>query len=544
MADNLDNNEIERRKKLFDDYIKSPEYQEKLISRLKVNDACLKSSEAKGLSWNLCARPDNPAEGCIFFIENFGWTFDPRPQANPNHLPFILFEYQKEAIRAMIDHIDNGKDLLFEKSRDMGASWLIFCYVPLWYWLFRDGTNFLIGSYKESLVDNRTRDSLFGMIDYAIQNMPKWLLPKGFKFDKHRNQMKLINPVNFNQITGDTMNPEFGRGSRKTAVLFDELGFWEYAKEAFETTSDVTACRIANSTPHGYNYFAMLRGSGIDVHTMHWRKHPLKDEKWYEFEKQRRTPEEVAQELDISYTKSLEGRVYPEWDDLRVERGLFPYDNDLPLYVGWDFGRSDDTAIIWAQKTRENKLRIVDTYKNNGKHIEFYIPFITGMISMELYGKYNYLPHELKMIEEHRNWKPAMHFGDPAGRFITQASDYSVIDYLTKNGIIVNFKDEWKTFQKRKAATKLQILAGIELNKTSRSEYFDMCITQSAYPRIRRDGQYETKTVDPVHNWTSHYRSSLEYLCLGLSDFNIKRERPYDKIKPKPSFNRRRTIGY
>jgi hypothetical protein len=535
--------ESERRKLLFQDYVHSEEYQRKLVERLRVNDACNKHKEAQALTYALCARPDNPAEGCIFFIENFGWTFDPRPEADPHDLPFILFEYQKDAIRALFDHIDNGKDLLFEKSRDMGASWLIFAYVPLWYWLFRDGSNFLMGSYKEALVDNRTRDSLFGMCDYAIQNLPKWLLPKGFNFEKHRNQMKLVNPVNFNQITGDTMNPDFGRGTRKTAILFDELGSWEYGKEAWESSSQATRCRIANSTPKGYNFFAMLRGSGVDVHTMHWRQHPLKDEMWYEFEKVRNPAETIAQELDISYTKSREGRVYPEWDDVNIQHGHFPYDPSLPLYIGWDFGRSDDTAIIWSQKDTRGKLRIIDTYKNSNKHIEFFIPFVTGFISMELYGKYNYLPEEMAMMEAHRQWGLPTHFGDPSGRFITQASDYSVFDLLKQHGVIVNFKDEWKGFQKRKSAAKLLIMNGIELNDTPRSVYFDMCMTQSAYPKVRREGSEEIKSDQPVHNWTSHYRSAFEYLALGIANYDVPHRHSIDKFK-KSRFNERRLIGY
>ncbi len=543
--------ETRRRKSLFDGYIHSPEYQEKLVSRLRVNDACNKHKEAKELTWAMCARPDNPAEGCIFFIENFGWTLDPRPQADPHDLPFILFDYQKEMIRYLIEHIDSGRDGFFEKSRDMGASWIIFCYVPLWYWLFRDGSKFLIGSYKEVLVDNRSSNSLFGMLDYAILNLPKWLLPKGFKYEKHRNHMKLINPVNFNQITGDTMNAQFGRGTRQTAVLFDELGFWDYGKEAWESCTDVTASRIANSTPNGENFFASLRRTGIDVHTIKWNQHPLKDQDWYEFEKSRRTPEEVAQELDISYTKSLEGRVYPEWDDKNVEHGEFPYDPHRPLYIGWDFGRSDDTAIIWCQKGDDDKLRIVDVYKNSNKHIEFFIPFITGIISMDLHGKYNYLPKELEMIEQHRAWRPATHFGDPSGRFITQASDFSVFDLLKSQGIIVNFKDEWKVFQKRKLAAKKLIMQGIQLNQQSamtsggltRDVYFDMCIAQAAYPKVRRGGAEEVNSKTPVHNWTSHYRSALEYLALGLENYWAPMSKPIDKFR-KGRFNTRRAVGY
>jgi len=533
-----------RRKEIFQKYVHSEDYQKKLIERLKINDACDKSAEARELTWALCARPDNPAEGAIFFIENFGWTFDPRPQADPNNLPFILFEYQKDMIRYLIDHIDSGKDGFFEKSRDMGASWIIFVYVPLWYWLFKDGSNILIGSYKEDLVDNRTKDSLFGMIDYAIENLPKWILPKKFNPEKDRRHLKLVNPANSNQITGDTMNPQFGRGSRKTAVLFDELGFWEYAKEAWEACSDVTACRIANSTPHGYNYYALLRNSGIDVKTVHWRSHPLKDEEWYEFEKARRTPEEVAQELDISYVKSLEGRVYPEWDDRNIAHGSFPYSPDLPLYVGWDFGRTDDTAIIWAQRANNGRFRIIDTYKNSNKHIEFFVPFVTGFVSMDLYGKYNYTPEELRMIETHREWKRPIHYGDPSGRFYTQNSDSSVFDLLKENGVIVNFRDEWKVFQKRKLAAKHIIMDGIDLNTTPRSVYFDMCMTQSAYPKVRRDGSEEVRSDKPVHNWTSHYRSAFEYLCLGIEDSRGPVLKPRDMFPPKQRFGVKRGISY
>lgn len=544
MAELLDQQaETERRKQLFQDYIHSEDYQKKLITRLQVNDAANKKTEARIITYQLCSRPDNPAEGLIFFIENFGWTFDPRPQADPNTLPFILFEYQKDLIRYIVDHIEKGTDCLTEKSRDMGASWLIFCYIPLWYWLFKDGSNFLLGTYKEDKVDNRTRDSLFGMIDLAIQNLPDWMMPKGFNYEKHRHHMKLVNPVNFNQITGDTMNPRFGRGTRKTAILFDELGFWDDAKDAWEGCSDATTSRIANSTPCGFNYYAKLRNSGIDVKTLHWRQHPLKDEQWYEFEKARRTQEEVAQELDISYIKSLEGRVYPEWSEDSVKNGSFPYDPNFPLYVGWDFGRDDGTAMIWAQKDNNQRLRIIDTYYKVGKTIEFFVPFVTGILTSSNLDRYTYTPEELKIINERSNWKRATHFGDPSGRFRTQASDYSVMDILKNNGIHINARDEWKAFLKRKRASRLLILNGIDLNTTPRSSYFEMCMTQAAYPKVRREGENEINSKEPVHNWTSHNRSAFEYLSLGLEEFNQIVFKPKDKF-PVGRFNQKRVIGY
>lgn len=529
--------EMERRHRKFDEYTRTPEYQKKLLERIKINDACMNNAQARAMTYNLCKREDNPAEGCIFFIENFGWTFDPRPHNDMKHLPFILFEYQKEAIRWIIDHIDKGQDGLVEKSRDMGISWTLFVWVPVWLWLFRDGINVLEGSYKEALVDNRSKDSLFGMIDYAVDSLPKWILPKGYDKNKHRTQMKLVNSATQNLITGDTMNPDFGRGTRKTAILFDELGSWDYAKDAWESAGDSTSCRIANSTPKGYNYYKQLRDSGIDVLTLHWKLHPLKDQQWYEFECARRTPEEVAQELDISYNKSQEGVVYPEWDPENIEKGQFEYDDDLPLYVGWDFGKSDDTAIIWVQP-KNTKWHVVDTYRNSNKLIDFYIPFITGVLPSD---GYQYTKEDREVIASHKYWKKGTHFGDPAGRFTSQISNQSVIGKLQEAGINVNFRDDWKGFQVRKDAAKMMILDGIKINKNPRTDYFDLCMNQAAYPAVKVSGIQEIRSFEPKHNWTSHYRSAFEYLALGVRDFVQPRKIAYDKFKPTEVLQRYKT---
>lgn len=538
--------EFKRREKLFQGYMNSPEYQEKLIRRLQINDAAGRNTEARTLTYTLCTGGkdiDSMVEACIFFIENFGWTFDPRPYSAPHHLPFFLFDYQKKNIRWLIEHIEGGSDGFIEKSRDMGVSWIVFVMVPLWYWLFREGVNILLGSYKERLVDDRSKDSLFGMIDYAMINLPKWILPKGFNKDKHRNKLKLQNPQNFNLISGETMTPEFGRGTRKTVILFDELGTWEYAKDAWESAGDSSPCRIANSTPKGYNFYAMLRESGIDILTLHWKEHPMKDDKWYEFECDRRTDEEVAQELDISYNKSREGQVYPEWSELNVVMGDFPYDHDLPLYIFWDYGKTDDTAIIWAQKDfRTGRLRIVDVYRNNGKTIDFYTAFVTGIVPSD---GYNYTSKDLEVIAEHKEWAKGTHFGDPAGRFSHIATDLNVFDILKQNGIIVNFKDEWKEFSRRKTATKLLIRDGIDLNKNDRTEYFNLCMINASYPKVKSEGIQEVRSIKPIHNWTAHYRSSFEYGALGLGDVQVNKGRVFDKFpKRDVSRRRRRTVGY
>jgi len=520
-VDGLEVNEYERRKKLYLDWLSKPEQKDKLVKRAQNNDVGYSTPSAQVLLWNLSQRNDAPAEGCIFFIENFCWTYDPRSK-NKN-LPVVLFDYQKETVKYFIEHIDQGKDFLIEKSRDMGVSWLA-VYVFQWYWLFRDGTNLLIGSYKEKLVDDGVnQDALFGKLEYSLRNLPKWLLPRRFDLRKHRNKLKLINPENNNIISGDTMNPQFGRGARKTAIFYDELGFWESAKESWEAGADTTACRIANSTPAGKNYYWKLKISGMDVLTLHWKRHPLKDNTWYEFEKSRRTDEEVAQELDLNYEKSLEGRVYLEW---QPEVGFYPYNDNHPLYIAADWGKEDGTAIIWAQVI-ENKLRIVDSVYKTGETIDFFVPFFNGIISSE---EYRYSPKEVEKIELHRRWRKATVFGDPAGRFTSAVTNQTVFSILKDAGIYVNWEEMWKEFPTRKTAVKMRIRKGVELNQNPDTDYLNMCIEQAAYPKITRKGEEEVKSIKPNHDWTSHYRSALEYLCLGLEKAKVSNIKVKDKF--------------
>lgn len=526
--------EQNRRERVLQEYLFSQEYQIKLKERIKIQDAGNRSPEARKNIFYLCQRPDDPAAGCIFFIENFGWTFNPK--MSMKHFPFILFECQKRAVRSVVEHIDKGRDLFVEKSREMGVSWLLFCYIALWYWLFREGANGLLGSYKEKLVDDRSIDSLFGKLDYALSNLPDWMMPGNFVTKKHRTKLKLANPENGNVITGDTMNPNFGRGSRKTFIMFDELAFWDYAKDAWESAGDATNCRIANSTPNGYDYYAMLRDSGIDVLTLHWREHPLKDAQWYAYECKRRTEEEIAQELDISYSKSKVGRVYQEWNDTNVILGRYEYDENLPLIVGWDFGKSDDTAIIWAQPSREG-LRIIDVFRKTGKNIDFFIPIVTGMIYGDI--TYTYTQEELDMIAKHKEWKRATHYGDPAGRFQNQITDDTVLSILRQYNIHVNFQDKWKEFKIRKHEAKMLIMGRILLNDNPRTRYFNLCMIQASYPTVKVNGVGEVRSEKPKHDSTSHYRSAFEYMAIGISEGNERLATPYDKFKKKEKTSRK-----
>ena len=516
----------DRERKIFLDYLESDDYKKKLIKRLKIQESCSNSTAARISAYALCKKD---IEGAIFFIENFGWTFDPRGFREPNNLPFFLFDYQKDYVKWLINHIRTGTDGLVEKSRDMGVTW-VSLMVLFWFWLFEDAFAGHLGSRKEALVDNRTIDSLLGIIDYQLRNTPDWLLPKGFDFRNHRQHMKLINPETNNIITGESMNPDFGRQSRKNVAFFDEMAFWDAGMEAWESCGDTTPCRIAVSTPAGHNFFAFLRESGLDVMTLHWKLHPFKDQKWYEYQQARRTEEEIAQELDISYQKSQAGQVYPEWQN--VPFGFYSYNPSIPLYVSWDYGQTDDTAIIWWQTPleRTEPIRIIDCYWNRGKTIDFYIPFMTG----DLMGQdYRYNKKDLKVIEEHKSWKNGVHFGDPAGRFTNQVTNQSVMDVLRSYGIHVRFREQAKDFQTRKTDSKL-LMKNLVVNENERTKYLGTCMENAHYPRVRERGGVEgVRSVKPVHDWTSHLRSAFEYFAVNFNKQQFQARTIYDKFPPK-----------
>jgi hypothetical protein len=309
------------------------EFRSNLEYRSRLLDACEEDMELRAYVIEYCKRD------ILFWLDIFAWTKDPR-QAN-DILPFICYDYQRTAIKDIEAHIDKGEDLLIEKSRDLGVSWMVL-YVFMHKWLFEPGSNFRVGSRKEDFVDKiNDIDTLIEKIRFNLNRMPEWLLPKGFNATEHLAYMKIINPENGNAITGESANNYFSSGGRSKAILIDEFAKWDdsVAESAYTATADTTTCRLIVSTPVGSgNKFAELAlgtHEKIDKITLHWTLHPEKSKNayyiedgrkipiqdsitafnmwkegvrvrspWYDAECERRSEADIAQELDIDYLKS------------------------------------------------------------------------------------------------------------------------------------------------------------------------------------------------------------------------------------------------
>jgi len=264
------------------------------------------------------------------FFDDLLWTYDPRPEASPNHLPFILWDYQAEFIHRIEAAYQRGRDIRIEKSRDMGVSWLILGWV-LWHWRFDEAFNALLGSRKEDLVDNFQMDSLFGKVGYMVEGLPAWALPDKFDVEDHRAHMRLVNPESKNTIQGESANTEFSRQGRYSVIFMDEFAFWPFATSGWTATADSAPVRIVASTPHGKDnkFFELKNMEGIEQVSLPWRLHPKKDVTWYEGEASRRTAREIAQEIDMDYDVSGFERVFPRFrvdDAFRSKVIVDPFD--------------------------------------------------------------------------------------------------------------------------------------------------------------------------------------------------------------------------
>lgn len=462
----------------------------------------------------------------VYFVDTFLYTFDPKH--TPFHLRFITFPFQKRLIRDIIKAIKEGDDLFIEKTREMGATYTVLACI-IWLWLWEPGFNALIGSRKEDYVDNRRggetgnkEESLFGKIDYMVSRLPSFILPEGYNPDKHSNYMSLVNPANGNVISGESSNPNFSRGSRRTVILLDEFAFWENDGAVWGATADTTNCRIVLTTP-GIKPSKAKRlrfgkdGERIKIITLPYNLDPRKDKAWLDDQRKRRSTEDFNREIMINWELSITGRVYPEIENAAY--GDYPYMLNSPAYFSWDFGLDGVSISFWQKNLKNGKWRLVDSYTNDDKVIQFYLPFFGAPID----SKFTYTDDDLKAIEQFKLYPKGTHFGDPDVNKRSLQTGVSTRTVLSELKIYVQSIPK-NDFYIRRERTKVELQKGIEINSNARNEYFLEAIKSSRYPQRQEDSQSTTPVALPIHDWTSHPRTSMEYFFVNIDAFTPSQE--------------------
>lgn len=247
------------------------------------------------------------------FINDWGVTFDPRniERGLPALVPFVLFPKQRECINAISEQWRSGLPLIIEKSRDVGASWIMVA-VGVGLCVFHDGFVAGYGSRKEEYVDKiDSPKSLFYKARVFIKHLPPEFRA-GWNERRNGSHMRLTFPETNAAMTGEA-GDNIGRGDRTSLYFVDESAHLERPQLVEASLSATTNCRIDASSVAGMdNPFAVKRHSGkIRVFTFDWRDDPRKDQAWYDLQCELLDPVTIAQEIDRNYSASVEGIVIP-----------------------------------------------------------------------------------------------------------------------------------------------------------------------------------------------------------------------------------------
>lgn len=290
--------------------------------RLRMLEAAAKSPERQRAIMAMCAAG---FPGMLLWINLCAWTYQvKRVQADgtekpvvgaDQHQPFVTWPVQDAAMRELHSCIVNGENVAIDKSRDMGATWLILA-VFVWFWLFVPGSRFIAMSRVQDLVyKDGDPDSLFWKLEYLIDRLPPWMKPPGFSIDTQVSMM-IRNPQNGSTIVGRSTTAAQGAGSRVTAVMIDEAALVRELRSLWVSFRAATSCQIINSTPRGPCFYSdLVLGGVLKVVALSWWDHPLKGRgrkktigdhgkvqitsPFYDHKKSTMVdPREIAQELD------------------------------------------------------------------------------------------------------------------------------------------------------------------------------------------------------------------------------------------------------
>jgi hypothetical protein len=501
--------------KKLNEYLVSEQYDNLLTARLLVMQESQDNFFKRQEILAKCA--DDP----IFFIENFCWVFEPRYSLQPD-LEFFLFPFQKDAIEDFRKAEVLGEDRLYEKSRDMGFSWMVAAYF-VWRWKFTRGWIGLYGSRKQEETDNKTINSFFGKVRYIVYRLPAYMMPEGFKKKQHDNENKMMNPEMNSMIQGESSNPNFSRDRRCSVCVIDELFLQDYAQDMWRNAAETAKCRIGVSTPKPTVFAQTLKEAmGINgwLRSFHWSLHPFKDAEWYEQTKKRYEGDEVGlrTELELEYRLDPSILVYPQAEAVKLMPG-FEYDKNLPLYVSMDWGNApSQTVFCWSQ-LQEGKWVVLESLKAMDKALDWYVPFLCP--ELDVNPEYLYRDREKDVLTKVRGWRKAnYHFGEAAHYMKASTSNTSIAQELGKEPrkVYLRYNALGIAHDKRQAAVKQMMVKGLLFNDTfyNRSVLDDL--RMSRFPATKGTNE----KVSPVHDNASDARSAIENLAVNVMSGSLK----------------------
>lgn len=372
------------------------------------------------------------------------------------------------------------------------------------------------------------------MIPFLYEKNRNWQLELNEKYLKYMNIFRSDWTW---AITGESANPNASRWWTYNAIFLDEMWFMQNATTINTAAASATPCRIFNSTPNWeWNEFFRMRkltqtrkdDNGKELKPevkwlrYHWTEHPLYDKKWYEWKIQWMTSEKIAQELEISYNTAIEWRVYKDFPTKEI---ALLYNMYKPLYIFIDHSHwwADPHAVIIAQQENQY-INIIDSIEMNCS--------VTDMAEfLSCQPKFALTNAQSDFFDRYRNYnrRKATFIGDPYDTFTT----------LNKSTIYDEFKKVWIYLNCPQERNKEQQIMKTKAN-IYRIRYNENCLDfasalmNARYPQRKETSMATTEITKPIHDWTSHYRSWLEYwVNFILENPLIEKKKVIEDDRPK-----------
>lgn len=275
--------------------------------------------------WIMCSRD------LLFFINTFVMTYDP-DLADVTTVPFVTYPFQDVALDELNKSVIEKYDLLTEKSRRMGLTWLILA-IYLWHWCFHPYLTFRILSIKEDLVDKTDDpDCLFWKLLFMIKQLPSFLRPAYTYL-----HLGIYNCDNESTIVGLTTTSDSARSGRCTSMFPDEFAIVGDGDGLEAATQAVTKNRIFNSTHKGTGttFYRLSKKPTVKKLTLHWSLHEIYQIGMYysdsegklvivkEFEGEV-TVSRIKYQFPGEYPFRLDGKLRSPWYDNECDRASHP----------------------------------------------------------------------------------------------------------------------------------------------------------------------------------------------------------------------------
>ena len=187
------------------------------------------------------------AQSLLWTFDSLFYTKDPR--RTPADRPFVLYPYERELVQELDRRLAAGRDLLIEKSRDLGVTWTVLCWL-LWHWRFDASFHAIVGSRLEDLIDEKGNlDTHFERLRWLCRHLPTWWLPDKFDLDTHMQlvpfserahipYMRLMRPDSDNTIVGSAVTEDFSRQGRYNCLGIGTLVCTERGLQPIEQLTD------------------------------------------------------------------------------------------------------------------------------------------------------------------------------------------------------------------------------------------------------------------------------------------------------------------